>query len=579
MFKLKDDRHRNTLASALNSWDKHPGVMQRADQPLDSVDLLQRSLGNGYLQETGQAGVSPCALHIQRACACGGSCASCGQQDDDQPKLQTKLVVGAPDDVYEQQADRVAEQVMRMPEPKAMNEEEEEFLQFKELPGHVPEVPPGLEDCIHDHLGSGQSLHPITRSFFEPRFGKNFSSVRIHTDATADQLSRTLNARAFTTRQHIFFRQGEYDPASPSGQELLAHELTHVAQQKSDYAKDNIQRGIKRVELTPEESLEWDIAILRIRISELQELGYEEQLRRFDIMLNDLHKIDDSPVLRSFDPMVQKDIQSQIIRIETLLNDFAISQRNNVKTVEESNVSWAAVGGIAFLDGPEPGPADAIALLAALAMFLFGSAAVRSTVLNPDLARQQSEALLRLVRAIEESISKANPIPYVGPLPERKPKLAPQPKSNVKTIPKELPETSPDITFRQKSRQKLGPDIYVKPKEPDQKNCFEKNPYALPCGEEIPMDEHVVDFIMRQGYGFESLMNCTKKYTHGEREIGECNGAPGETWHCQVAPYFDPIAKIAKPGGEVSIFSCLCCRNDGETGYEWRGAHWSPGEH
>nr|MCM0593799.1 DUF4157 domain-containing protein [Gloeotrichia echinulata DEX184] len=62
-------------------------------------------------------------------------------------------------------------------------------------------------------------------------FGADFSGVKVHTDGQSDQLNRSIQARAFTTGQDVFFRQGEYNPGSRGGQELIAHELTHVVQQ------------------------------------------------------------------------------------------------------------------------------------------------------------------------------------------------------------------------------------------------------------------------------------------------------------------------------------------------------------
>lgn len=65
----------------------------------------------------------------------------------------------------------------------------------------------------------------------EGAFGADFSAVRIHQGASSDRLNSELNARAFTTGPDVFLRSGEYRPASTSGSELLAHELTHVVQQ------------------------------------------------------------------------------------------------------------------------------------------------------------------------------------------------------------------------------------------------------------------------------------------------------------------------------------------------------------
>ncbi len=93
------------------------------------------------------------------------------------------------------------------------------------------EVAPDLERTIETARGTGHSLDSTTCKQLGSALNAEFSSVRVHTDTTADSLNRSLNARAFTTGQDIFFRQGEYNPGSSSGRELLAHELTHVVQQ------------------------------------------------------------------------------------------------------------------------------------------------------------------------------------------------------------------------------------------------------------------------------------------------------------------------------------------------------------
>jgi hypothetical protein len=176
--------------------------------------------------------------------------------------VQTKLTVGAPNDTYEQEADRVADTVMRMAEPQVAptapvsrragsvrlqrlcpeceqqprqlvaDTAQDETLQLQEEPGRTPEVPPTMESSLHTAKGGGQPLADSVRAAFEPRFDADFSGVKVHTDAQADTLNRSLNARAFTTGQDIFLRQGEYNPSSRAGQALLAHELTHVVQQE-----------------------------------------------------------------------------------------------------------------------------------------------------------------------------------------------------------------------------------------------------------------------------------------------------------------------------------------------------------
>ena len=91
--------------------------------------------------------------------------------------------------------------------------------------------------------GGGQALDSGARAQMEPALGADFSGVRVHTGSQADTLNRDLSARAFTTGQDIFFKQGEYSPGSSSGRELLAHELTHVVQQGGDRVKRKLTVG------------------------------------------------------------------------------------------------------------------------------------------------------------------------------------------------------------------------------------------------------------------------------------------------------------------------------------------------
>ncbi len=164
--------------------------------------------------------------------------------------IQAKLKVGQPNDIYEQEADRVAEQVVRMPEPKVQRQsEEEEMLQAKDLPVETLEVTPNIEVRINAIGGGGQPLPTSTRLFFEPRFGYDFREVRVHTDPRMAETARSLKARAFTVGQKIVFGAGQYQPETTSGQWLLAHELTHVVQQRAgSILKPGIAPSIQRQE-------------------------------------------------------------------------------------------------------------------------------------------------------------------------------------------------------------------------------------------------------------------------------------------------------------------------------------------
>ncbi|MEQ9359901.1 eCIS core domain-containing protein [Coleofasciculus chthonoplastes] len=96
-----------------------------------------------------------------------------------------------------------------------------------------------LEESIQQKRGQGQSLSEDIREPMEQAFGADFSGVKVHTDSQSDQLNHSIQARAFTTGQDVFFKQGEYNPGSKDGQELLAHELTHVVQQTGTVQRDD----------------------------------------------------------------------------------------------------------------------------------------------------------------------------------------------------------------------------------------------------------------------------------------------------------------------------------------------------
>nr|WP_263012694.1 DUF4157 domain-containing protein [Laspinema sp. D3d] len=89
-------------------------------------------------------------------------------------------------------------------------------------------------------------MSPSLREPMEREFGADFGGVRVHTGAQADALSRSIQAKAFTTGQDVFFRQGAYEPCSSGGQELLAHELTHVVQQQPTILRTKIEEGTRR---------------------------------------------------------------------------------------------------------------------------------------------------------------------------------------------------------------------------------------------------------------------------------------------------------------------------------------------
>ncbi len=88
---------------------------------------------------------------------------------------------------------------------------------------------------VHDVVGSGggSPLDTATREDMETRFGHDFGDVRVHTDAAAHDSAKSVNAQAYTVGSNIVFQRDKYDPSSDSGKHMLAHELTHVVQQRS----------------------------------------------------------------------------------------------------------------------------------------------------------------------------------------------------------------------------------------------------------------------------------------------------------------------------------------------------------
>jgi Domain of unknown function (DUF4157) len=183
--------------------------------------------------------------------------------------IQTKLTIGAPGDKYEQEADQMAAQVMAMPEPSSPpliqqkiqqkesveqleGEEEPEEIQAKPLvdsitpliqrqpedqseeiqtkstvPTATTQTSTSLESQLASQKGGGSALPDQVRSHMEPRFGADFSQVRVHTDSSAIQMNKDLRAQAFTHGSDVYFGAGK----SPGKNELTAHELTHVVQQ------------------------------------------------------------------------------------------------------------------------------------------------------------------------------------------------------------------------------------------------------------------------------------------------------------------------------------------------------------
>lgn len=171
-------------------------------------------------------------------------------------QIQPKLTVNTPGDVYEQEANRVADQVMRMPDsqlqgdcacgggcPKCRNVQDvQEQMPVKHNQDHHDSEVAAAPMVQEAKYSSGQPLDAANKAYFEPRFGHDFSKVRVHMNANAAEHTRAVNARAFTVGKDIVFGVGEYRADTSEGRRLLAHELAHVCQQNRVASAPLIQR-------------------------------------------------------------------------------------------------------------------------------------------------------------------------------------------------------------------------------------------------------------------------------------------------------------------------------------------------
>jgi len=204
---------RRASATATHGEATHPQRSARPAPPPHPLVALQRSAGNQVV-----------AALLSRS-------------------IQRTPAVSAPGDLLEQEADQVADQVMRMVAPRAASSAPLAVQRMcagcEEEQGHVHRAPAGegeigaeaAEAAAQVAGRGGMPLPESARSFFEPRFGQDFGHVRVHADAEAAQAAHGVQARAYTVGSSIVFARGEYAPQTSTGQRLLAHELAHVVQQ------------------------------------------------------------------------------------------------------------------------------------------------------------------------------------------------------------------------------------------------------------------------------------------------------------------------------------------------------------
>lgn len=153
------------------------------------------------------------------------------------PPVQRKPAVSSPGDPFEREADEAADKVMRLaqPAPTGLNgeapEDEEALIRTRPAASASGGAALDTEAALTAAGRAGAPLPAMVRSYFEPRFGYDFSGVRVHMDGEAAVGAQAVQARAYTIGSDIVFGAGEYAPATAQGKRLIAHELAHVVQQ------------------------------------------------------------------------------------------------------------------------------------------------------------------------------------------------------------------------------------------------------------------------------------------------------------------------------------------------------------
>lgn len=256
---------------------------------------------------------------LQRKCACGqhttagGECAECAKKKSG---LQRKLAIGASNDPLEREADRVAHQVMAAPWHSAVSAAPPRIQRFSGHSNRQMDVAPVSVDRVL--ASSGRPLNPALQQDMEQRFGHDFSQVRVHSDATAEQSALDLNAHAYTVGQNIVFGAGNYIPDTYEGRWLIAHELTHVLQQSRSagnlpqvqrngpktvtaagtlqVAKDKLKAKYGLKEISEQNGVVWTESELKKIDAAFSKMSPEEQKRLKGVTLMLTDKI--SPIKR-----------------------------------------------------------------------------------------------------------------------------------------------------------------------------------------------------------------------------------------------------------------------------------------
>ena len=246
MTKRKQLRRRPaTAVDTSNKPHQRSQPIQQHPQPINTITHLQRTIGNralGKLLIQRKMSVGPVndkyeqeADSVAKQVVSTLSSPPVTQRQEDEEEIQTKSILNFQNPFASVQRQEDEEEIQTKRISSLQRQENKDEIQTNRDPMlDGGELSSDLESSVHSAKSGGKPLNNTIRRSFENAFDTNFSDVKIHTGSHANTLNRTLNARAFTTGRDVFFRDGEYNPTSKNGQELLAHELTHVVQQTGE---------------------------------------------------------------------------------------------------------------------------------------------------------------------------------------------------------------------------------------------------------------------------------------------------------------------------------------------------------
>jgi hypothetical protein len=268
-----------TAAAKISKPPVHKSIVQRKVQPAVSAPSKVSFVGSANVLQRKNDGnivvnaVAPSIATVQPS-----------RRQIVQPKVneavavQTKLEIGTPGDRYEQEADAVADRVVSTPDSALAQAKpvlaKSTVINRKRVPYPGMVYPAGIsriatkrvqretrpaksanisvtkavniEAKLNSTAGRGSPLDAKLKAYMEPRFGADFSQVRIHTGGEAVQMNNALGSQAFAYRNNIYFNRGQYQPDSTEGKRLIAHELTHVVQQGSAIQRKEIPQVSQR---------------------------------------------------------------------------------------------------------------------------------------------------------------------------------------------------------------------------------------------------------------------------------------------------------------------------------------------